>query len=71
MDNIKEEIRYNRRDLMKLYKISRYTLNDWIENRGLNLIEISSHSQYISKLDLTEWENKMKKNKNKNKLINV
>ena len=67
MDNIKEEIRYNRRDLMKLYKISRYTLNDWIENRGLNLIEISSHSQYISKSDLTEWENKMKKD---NELIN-
>jgi hypothetical protein len=68
MDNIKDEIRYNRRDLMKLYKISRYTLNDWIDNRGLNLIEISSHSQYISKSDLTEWENKMKKN---NKMINV
>jgi len=67
MDNIKEEIRYNRRDLMKLYNISRYTLNDWIENRGLNLIEISSHSQYISKSDLTEWENKMKKD---NELIN-
>ena len=67
MDNIKDEIRYNRRDLMILYKISRYTLNDWIENRGLNLIEISSHSQYISKSDLTEWENKMKKD---NELIN-
>ena len=68
MDNIKEEIRYNRRDLMKLYNISRYTLNDWIENRGLNLIEISTHSQYISKPDLLNWENKMKKN---NELINV
>ena len=67
MDNIKEEIRYNRRDLMKLYNISRYTLNDWINKRGLNLIEISSHSQYISKSDLTDWENKMKKN---NELIN-
>lgn len=58
---MKEEIRYNRRDLMKLYKISRYTLNDWIEKRGLNLIEISTHSQYISKSDLLEWEDSMKK----------
>jgi hypothetical protein len=68
MDNINEEIRFNRRDLMKLYKISRYTLNDWIEKRGLNLIEISSHSQYISKSDLIEWENSMKGN---NKLVEV
>jgi len=67
MDKINEEIRYNRKDLMKLYNISRYTLNDWINKRGLNLIEISSHSQYISKSDLTDWENKMKKN---NELIN-
>jgi hypothetical protein len=68
MDNINEEIRFNRRDLMKLYNISRYTLNDWIEKRGLNLIEISSHSQYISKSDLIEWENSMKGN---NKLVEV
>mgnify|MGYP003632608550 FL=1 len=65
---MKEEIRYNRRDLMKLYNISRYTLNEWVEKRGLNLIEISTHSQYISKPDLLEWENKMKKN---NKFVNV
>jgi hypothetical protein len=68
MDNINKEIRFNRRDLMKLYNISRYTLNDWIEKRGLNLIEISSHSQYISKSDLIEWENSMKGN---NKLVEV
>lgn len=61
MNIIKEEKRYSKRDLMKLYNVSRYTLNDWVEKRGLNFIEISSHSKYISGEELLKFENSKKK----------
>ena len=58
------EERISKQELMKLYNISRYTVIEWEKHKNLPLISISSHSKYIRKKDLVEWENKMMKNKN-------
>jgi len=59
-----EEKRISRRELMNIYNISRYTIIEWEKHKNLPLISISSHSKYIRKKDLIEWENKMMNNKN-------
>jgi hypothetical protein len=59
---MKEEIRYSKKDLMKLWGVSRYTISEF-EKRGLNFIEISSHSKFITHDDLLEFENSKRKNK--------
>ena len=56
--------RISKKELMDMYKISRYTIIEWEKHKNLPLISISSHSKYIRKKDLIEWENKMMKNKN-------
>ena len=42
------ERRLSKKDLMKLYGVDRITIEDWRRNRGLNMIEVSSHSKYIT-----------------------
>jgi hypothetical protein len=32
------------------------TFDDWVRNRGLPVIEVTSHSKYVRKTDLIEWE---------------
>ena len=54
------ERRLSKKDLMKLYGVDRITIEDWRRNRGLNMIEVSSHSKYITEKDLLEWENSLK-----------
>ena len=54
------ERRLSKKDLMKLYGVDRVTIEDWRRNRGLKMIEVSTHSKYISEKDLLEWENSMK-----------
>jgi hypothetical protein len=44
---------------MKLYGVDRVTIEEWRKNLGLPLIRISSHSKYIRKKDLIEWENNL------------
>ena len=56
--------RISKQDLMKIYNVDRSTIENWIKARGLPMIEISSHSKYISRENLETWENKMIKNKN-------
>lgn len=53
------EERLTKQDLMKLYGVDRVTIEEWRKNLGLPLIRISSHSKYIRKDDLIEWEDKM------------
>ncbi|MBM3454651.1 MAG: helix-turn-helix domain-containing protein [Bacteroidetes bacterium] len=53
------EERLTKQDLMKLYGVDRVTIEEWRKNLGLPLIRISSHSKYIRKEDLIEWEDKM------------
>jgi hypothetical protein len=54
------ERRLSKKDLMELYGVDRVTIEDWRRNRGLNMIEVSSHSKYITEKDLLEWENSLK-----------
>jgi hypothetical protein len=39
--------------------VDRVTIEEWRKNLGLPLIRISSHSKYIRKKDLIEWENNL------------
>ena len=43
---------------MKMYGVDRSTIENWVKERGLPLIEISSHKKYIRMKDLIEFENK-------------
>ena len=54
------ERRLSKKDLMELYGVDRVTIEDWRRNRGLNMIEVSSHSKYITEKDLLKWENSLK-----------
>lgn len=62
------EIRITKKQLMRLYDVDRTTIEIWIKDYGLPMIQITSHSKYIREQDLIEWENKMKKN---NEFVNV
>ena len=54
------ERRLSKKDLMKLYGVDRITIEDWRRNRGLNMIEVSTHSKYITEKELLKWENSLK-----------
>ena len=54
------ERRLSKKDLMELYGVDRVTIEDWRRNRGLKMIEVSTHSKYITVKDLLEWENSLK-----------
>ena len=54
------ERRLSKKDLMKLYGVDRITIEDWRRNRGLNMIEVSSHSKYITEEELLNWESSLK-----------
>ena len=53
------EERITKQELMKMYGVDRVTIEEWRKNLGLPLIRISSHSKYIRKKDLIEWENNL------------
>ena len=53
------EERITTQELMKMYGVDRVTIEEWRKNLGLPLIRISSHSKYIRKKDLIEWENNL------------
>ena len=53
------EERITKQELMKLYGVDRVTIEEWRKNLGLPLIRISSHTKYIRKKDLIEWENNL------------
>ena len=56
------ERRLSKKDLMELYGVDRVTIEDWRRNRGLKMIEVSTHSKYITEKDLLKWENSLKGN---------
>ena len=64
------ERRLSKKDLMELYGVDRVTIEDWRRNRGLKMIEVSTHSKYITEKDLLEWENSLKGNSSVKRLIN-
>jgi len=54
------ERRLSKKDLMEIYGVDRVTIEDWRTNRGLNMIEVSTHSKYITEEDLLKWEISLK-----------
>ena len=54
------ERRLSKKDLMELYGVDRVTIEDWRRNSGLKMIEVSTHSKYITEKDLLEWEEGLK-----------
>jgi len=63
------ERRLSKKDLMELYGVDRVTIEDWRRNRGLKMLEVSTHSKYITEKDLLEWDSLKGDNKVK-RLIN-
>ena len=64
------ERRLSKKGLMELYGVDRVTIEDWRRNRGLKMIEVSTHSKYITEKDLLEWENCLKGNFSVKRLSN-
>ena len=54
------EERLTKQDLMKMYKVDRTTIEEWRRNKGLNMIEVSSHSKYITREELLKWEDSLR-----------
>ena len=56
----KKETRITKQELEKIYGVDRTTIEVWRKRYGLPIIEISSHSRYIRREDLIEWEDSLK-----------
>lgn len=52
------EDRITKKQLMKMYGVDRSTIENWVKERGLPLIEISSHKKYIRMKDLIDFEDR-------------
>jgi transposase len=50
------EERISKQELQKMYGVNRKTINDWVENYNLPMIQISPYKRYVRKSDLLEWE---------------
>lgn len=48
--------RISKQQLQQMYGVNRLTIEEWVKTKQLPLIRISSHSKYITKDDLIEWE---------------
>jgi len=53
---MEEDKRISKKELMEMYNVDRSTIENWVKERGLRLIQISSHKKYIIKSNLLEWE---------------
>jgi hypothetical protein len=62
MKNMDERI--SKQELMKMYSVDRVTIEEWRKRHGLPMIQVSTHSKYIRRQDLIEWENKLIVNNN-------
>ncbi len=62
--DIKDNQRITKQELERIYRVDRTTIEVWRKRYNLPIIEISTHSKYIRREDLIEWENSMiKENK--------
>jgi len=52
--------RMSKQDLMDLYGVDRVTIEDWRRNKGLKMIVVSSHSKYITREELLQWEDSLR-----------
>lgn len=48
--------RLSKKEILKMYGIDRMTFEIWVKERGLPVIEVSTHSKYVRETDLIDWE---------------
>jgi hypothetical protein len=53
---IEVDKRIPKSEILKMYGIDRTTFELWVRERGLPVIEVSTHSKYVRFSDLVEWE---------------
>ena len=53
---IEEDKRLSKKEILKMYGIDRVTFEMCVKERGLPVIEVSTHSKYVRGTDLLEWE---------------
>ncbi|MDC0387087.1 helix-turn-helix domain-containing protein [Flavobacteriaceae bacterium] len=46
--------------LKEIYGVTERTLNNWIRNKDLPVVQISSQKKWVYKEDLMNWENSFK-----------
>jgi transposase len=50
------EERISKQELQKMYKVSRTTIEDWVQNHNLPMIKISEYKRFVRREDLLNWE---------------
>ena len=50
--------RITKQQLQKIYGVNRKTIEHWVENYELPMIQISPYKRFIRESDLLEWEKK-------------
>jgi uncharacterized protein YggL (DUF469 family) len=55
---LKMEERISKQELQKLYNVDRKTIEDWVQNHNLPMIQISPYKRFVRKSDLLKWEDK-------------
>jgi hypothetical protein len=53
---IEVDKRIPKSEILKMYGIDRTTFELWVRERGLPVIEVSTHSKYVRETDLIDWE---------------
>jgi hypothetical protein len=53
---IEVDKRIPKSEILKMYGIDRTTFELWVRERGLPVIEVSTHSKYVRESDLVDWE---------------
>ena len=48
--------RISKQQLQQIYSVNRKTIEDWVENYNLPMIQISPYKRFVRKKDLLEWE---------------
>ena len=56
------EERISKQELEKLYGVNRATIESWVKNYNFPMITINSHSKFVRKSKLEQWEDSMVEN---------
>ena len=56
---IEVDKRIPKSEILKMYGIDRTTFELWVRERGLPVIEVSTHSKYVRESDLVDWEEEL------------
>ncbi|MDB2568306.1 helix-turn-helix domain-containing protein [Flavobacteriaceae bacterium] len=50
------EKRISKQELEKIYGVNRKTIEDWVKNHDLPMIQISPYKRFVRESDLLDWE---------------